>query len=68
MSTHVRSSILQCYFVYLVKSQVYELLKKQIQRIYVPCHIVFVFDYMSYHETTSYTRYLVSIHFGRKND
>ena len=25
---------------------------KQIQRIYVPRHLLFVFEYMSYHETT----------------
>ena len=25
---------------------------KQIQRIYVPCHFIVVFEYMSYHPTT----------------
>ena len=29
---------------------------------------MFVFEYMSYHETTLYRKYLLSIHFGRKND
>ena len=27
-------------------------LNKQIQRIYVPRHFMFVFEYMNYHETT----------------